>query len=307
MPRQRQRSPRTWTTTSRGRACGGARAEQTPTSHGSRATTARAPTTARAAATSMHPSQAAVAACEGKHLPGVNGSPPTSRRGPRSLAHAAPDELSSWGAPMQWWTDTRDLRGDFQGTKRAIGGASRSELAMNNGPFPEKWPRTMVHSNQWAKEMGHFPKNGLEQWPISRRWQTGVAHVAQTARRLRQARRQQEPQLGSAMTCCAPHTHPLHPDVTVVAIDYPPAVVGVTSRQRKPWTRSPVKPRTGGRPKRALASPGDGDSNGEGSGRRQHQHVERRLPAPANRYALAFGRVCRLLYTCQIYTDRETR
>ena len=87
--------------------------------------------------------------------------PPTSRREPRSFAHAAPDELSSWGATMPWWTDTRDLRGGVQGTKRAIGGASRSELAMNNGPFPEKWPRTMAHSNQWAKEMGHFPKMAL--------------------------------------------------------------------------------------------------------------------------------------------------
>ena len=169
MPRQRQRSARTRETTSRDRPCGGARAEPTPTSHGSRATTARAPTTARAAATSsaMHPSQAAVAACEGKHLPGSNGPPPTSRRGPRSFAHAAPDGLSSWGATMQRWTDTRNLRGGVQGTKRAIGGAARSELAMNNGPFPEKWPRTMAHSNQWAKEMGHFPKNGLEEWPIS--------------------------------------------------------------------------------------------------------------------------------------------
>ena len=165
--------------------------------------------------------------------------PPTSRREPRSFAHAAPDELSSWGATMPWWTDTRDLRGGVQGTKRAIGGASRSELAMNNGPFPEKWPRTMAHSNQWAKEMGHFPKNGLEQWPVSRRWQIGVTHVAQTARRLRQASRQQEPQPGSTMTCCIPRTCRLHPDATVVAIDYRPAVVGATYCQLQPWTRFP--------------------------------------------------------------------
>ena len=102
------------------------------------------------------------------------------------------------------------------------------EMATNNGPF-----RSMGQRN------GPFPENGLEQWPISRRWQTGVAHVAQTARRLRQARRQREPQPGSAMTCCAPRTYPLHPDATVVATDYRPAVVGATSRQRQPCPRCP--------------------------------------------------------------------
>lgn len=102
------------------------------------------------------------------------------------------------------------------------------KMATYNGPF-----RSMGQRN------GPFPENGLEQWPISRRWQTGVAHVAQSARRLRQARRQQEPQPGSAMTCCAPRTYPLHPEATVVAIDYRPEVVGATSLQRQPWTRCP--------------------------------------------------------------------
>ena len=169
MPRQRQRRARTWTTTSRGRACGGARAQPTPTSHGSRATTACAPTTARAAATSsaMHPSQATVAACEGKHLPGVNGSPPHLAPRTTVLCARGAGRALVMGRNHAVVDRHEGSSGGVQGTKRAIGGAPGSELAMNNGPFPEKWPRTMAHSNQWAKEMGHFPKNGLEEWPIS--------------------------------------------------------------------------------------------------------------------------------------------
>ncbi len=242
MPRQRQRSPRTWTTTSRGRACGGARGEPTPTSHGSRATTARAPTTARAAATSsaMHPSQAAVAACEGKHLPGVNGSP-----------HLAPRTtvLCARGAGRALVMGRNHAVVDRH--EGSSGGRSRHQtrhrwcLAIRIGH--EQWPisREMATNNGPFQSMGQrngpFPENGLEQWPISRRWQIGVTHVAQTARRLRQASRQQEPQPGSAMTCCAPRTYPLHPGATVVATDYRPAVVGATSRQRQPWTRCPCR------------------------------------------------------------------
>lgn len=63
--------------------------------------------------------------------------------------------------------------------------------------------------------------------------------MAQSARRLRQARRQHESQPGRAMTRCIPRTCRLHPGATVVAIDYRLAVVGATSRQRLPWRRYP--------------------------------------------------------------------
>lgn len=150
MPRQRQRSPRTWTTTSRGRACGGARAEPTPTSHGSRATTERAPTTARAAATSsaMHPSQAAVAACEGKHLPGVNGSPHLAPRTTVLCARGV-GRVLVLGRNHAVVDRHEGSSGGVQGTKRAIGGAPGSELATNNGRFQSMGQRNGSFREKW--------------------------------------------------------------------------------------------------------------------------------------------------------------
>ena len=154
--------------------------------------------------------------------------PPTSRREPRSFAHAAPDELSSWGATMQWWTDTRDLRG----------GRSRHQTRHRGGPGirigHEQWPIPINGPKKWAIDRKMALNNGLFldgnglAWPVWRKPLGGFGRRA-GSRSLNQAE-----QWPVVFRAC-----PLHPDATVVAIDYRPAVVGAVPRQRQPRTRFP--------------------------------------------------------------------
>lgn len=141
----------TWKTTSRGMAGVGARAEATPSSHGSRATTARAPTTARAAATSsaMHPSQAAVAACEGKHLPGSNGSP-----------HLAPRTTVLCARGVRTALVRRRNHAAVDRHARSSVGAFKALNAPSVAPRDPNWPSTTAHSNQWAISRNMVLNNG---------------------------------------------------------------------------------------------------------------------------------------------------
>ena len=163
-----------------------------------------------------------------KHLPGVNGFPPprAENHGPlrtRRRTNSRPGAQPCSGG---------QIRGIFGG------GRSRHQTRHRGGPGirigHEQWPIPINGPKKWAIDRKMALNNGLFldgnglAWPVWRKPLGGFGRRA-GSRSLNQAE-----QWPVVFRAC-----PLHPDATVVAIDYRPAVVGAVPRQRQPRTRFP--------------------------------------------------------------------